>query len=81
MKVIKITASWCVSCIIMNQLFNKVAPECGFDVISYDYDFDSDKIEKYNVGKILPVFIFLDDNGNEIKRLVGEFDKSKFYEV
>ncbi len=69
MKVIKITALWCSSCLIMNNRWNEVLKERNIETINLDYDFDD--IEKYNVGDILPVFIFLKDD-KEIKRLVGE---------
>ncbi len=69
MKVIKITALWCSSCLIMNNRWNEILKERNVETVSLDYDFDD--IEKYNVGDILPVFIFLKDD-KEIKRLVGE---------
>ena len=69
MKVIKITALWCSSCLIMNNRWNEILKERNIETVSLDYDFDD--IEKYNVGDILPVFIFLKDD-KEIKRLVGE---------
>lgn len=69
MKVIKITALWCSSCLIMNNRWNELLKEKNIETVSLDYDFDD--IEKYNVGDILPVFIFLKDD-KEIKRLVGE---------
>ncbi|MDD5980503.1 MAG: thioredoxin family protein [bacterium] len=69
MKVIKITALWCSSCLIMNNRWNEILKERNIETINLDYDFDD--IEKYNVGDILPVFIFLKDD-KEIKRLVGE---------
>ena len=68
MKVIKITALWCSSCLIMNNRWNEILKERNIETVSLDYDFDD--IEKYNVGDILPVFIFLKDD-KEIKRLVG----------
>ena len=51
MKIVKITALWCNSCLVMNRI--------------------------YNVGDILPVFIFMKD-GKEVKRLVGEHKKEEF---
>lgn len=71
MKIVKITSTWCPSCIIMNNVFNKLVknhPE--LEVITYDYDFD-EEVSKYNVGEILPVLIFIKD-GKEVGRLVGE---------
>ena len=46
------------------------------EIESYDYDMDPDMIEKWNVGEIIPVLIFLDEDGNEISRLIGEKKKS-----
>ena len=39
-----------------------------------------DDIEEYNVGKILPVFIFV-KNGKEISRLCGEHKKEEFTKI
>jgi len=69
MKIIKISAIWCSSCIIMKSRFNEVIKDKNIEVISLDYDIDD--IDGYNVGEILPVFIKIKDN-KEIDRLVGE---------
>lgn len=80
MKIIKITAMWCPSCLIMNDLINDLVNESSFDLVSYDYDLDQDIVEKYNVGTILPVLIKVDDTGNEIKRIIGEHSKKEITE-
>ncbi len=72
MKVIKITAIWCTSCIIMNKVWKEIQEKYNFDTISYDLDMDEDEVEKYEVGDKLPVFIFQDDNNNELFRIIGE---------
>ena len=74
MKVVKITASWCMSCIIMNQTLKEVEEKhkLNYESLKLDYDLDKEEIEKYNIGKILPVYIKLDENNNEIGRLIGE---------
>ena len=72
MKVIKITAIWCTSCIIMNKVWKEIQEKYNFDTISYDLDMDEDEVEKYDVGDKLPVFIFQDDNNNELFRIIGE---------
>lgn len=69
MKIIKITSMGCTSCIIMNNVINKIKD--NYDVLVEEYDYDFDDIERFNVGKILPVIIFYKD-GKEIKRLEGE---------
>ena len=72
MKVIKITAIWCTSCIIMNKVWKEIQEKYNFDTISYDLDMDEDEVEKYDVGDKLPVFIFQDENNNELFRIIGE---------
>ena len=71
MKVIKINAIWCSACLVMNNNWNKVLKEKDIETITLDYDVDEEKVEKYNVGDILPVFIFYKDD-KEIYRFSGE---------
>lgn len=74
--IIRISAMWCSSCIIMKSRFNDVIKNYDIKVIDYDYDFDSEKIKEYNIGDILPVMIKLENN-KEVKRLVGEHTKEE----
>lgn len=74
MEIIRISAMWCSSCILMKSRFNDVIKDYDIEVIDYDYDLDSEKIEKYKIGKILPVYI----KGDE--RLVGEHSKEELRE-
>ena len=71
MKVIKINAIWCSACLVMNNNWNKVLKEKDIETISLDYDVDEEEVEKYDVGEILPVFIFYKDD-KEIFRFSGE---------
>jgi len=71
MEVIRISAVWCSSCLVMKSRFNEVASELNIKVIDYDYDIDTDMVDKYNVTDILPVYIKGD------KRLVGEHTKEE----
>lgn len=80
MKIIKISALWCPSCLIMNDLIEDVLSEKDVELIKYDYDLDDEIVKKYNVGNILPVLIMVDDNNNEIKRIVGEHNKKEIIE-
>ena len=83
MKLIKITAPWCMSCIIMNEKLSKI-DLTNYTVISYDADNDIKEYTKYQVGNKLPIFIILDDDNNEVKRLIGEHSNDeliKFIEV
>ena len=71
MKVIRISAVWCSSCLVMKSRVNEVAGELNIKITDYDYDIDSDMIDKYDVSDILPVIIKGD------KRLVGEHTKEE----
>ena len=46
----------------------------------YDFDEEKEMVGKYNVDEKLPVFIFLDNNGNEIQRMHGEVSKKELVE-
>lgn len=80
MKLVRISSTWCVSCIIMNKLWNKLKEQYpNFEYIEYDYDIDD--ISEYNVGNILPVIIVYKDN-SEVKRIIGEkSEKDLFKEI
>ena len=73
MKIIKIGAIWCPGCLVMKKIWKNILNDYNdLEVIELDYDFDRDEVNKYNPGKILPIVIFLDKNGNELERLIGE---------
>lgn len=81
MRIIKIGAVWCPGCLVMKKIWNNILKENDLNILELDYDMDNDEVCKYNVGKILPVVIFLDNNGNELERLVGEQKENKLLEV
>jgi len=73
MKIIKIGASWCSGCIIMKKRFEEIEKQRTFESEYYDFDIYEDMlVEKYNIGDKLPIFIFVNDKDEEIKRLIGE---------
>lgn len=71
MNVVKINAVWCSGCLIMNKRWNNILKNHDIETINLDFDMDEEAVQQYNVGDILPVFIFF-KNGIEVKRLVGE---------
>lgn len=79
MKILDFGAMWCPGCLIMRPRLDeikKVYPQV--EIVEYDYDENEDLIDKWQIGHILPVFIFLDKNDNELKRLVGEISVKEF---
>lgn len=76
MKVLKFGAVWCSGCLVMRPRWQEIENEMPNLLTEY-YDFDKDKemVNKYGIDNRLPVFIFLDNNGNELIRLMGEVDK------
>ena len=81
MKVVKISAVWCGSCIKMKNIWREIEKEYNFEVINYDYDFDEEEVSKYNVGNILPVSIILNDENVELERIIGEKKKEEIISI
>ncbi|MCF7795863.1 thioredoxin family protein [Patescibacteria group bacterium] len=78
MKVIKIGAIWCSGCMIMKPLWEEIEKENPWlETEYYDYDENEEMMKKYEINDRLPVFIFLDKDGNEILRLMGEKSKEE----
>ena len=78
MKVLKFGAVWCSGCLVMKPRWKEIETENPWLKTEY-YDFDQDKemVNKYNITNILPTFVFLDKEDNEILRLNGEIDKNE----
>ncbi len=83
MKILKIGAVWCNACLVMKPRWQEVESELAWLKTEY-YDFDENekKITKYKIaeGK-LPVFIFLDKQGEEFLRLTGEISKNELIKI
>ncbi len=75
MKLIRISAIWCGSCIIMKPKVDEIVKKYNLESVEYDYDFD-DEVNNYNVGDKLPVFILQKDN-EEKARIIGEKTKEE----
>lgn len=82
MKVLKFGAVWCPGCLVMKPRWKEIETENSWLETEY-HDFDQDKevVEKYQITEVLPVFVFLDKDGNEFLRLDGEIDKAKLIEI
>ena len=73
MKIIKIGAIWCPGCLVMNKIWKNISEDYpNLNITKLDLDMDKEESDKYNPGNILPVTIFLDENNNELERLIGE---------
>ena len=80
MKVVKINAVWCSGCLIMNKVWNNILKIKEIETINLDYDMDEEEVKKYNVGDILPVFIFY-KNDEEVVRVVGEKSEEQLLKI
>lgn len=80
MRVVKINALWCSACLVMNKVWKKIEDKYNFEVLQLDYDMDEEEVEKYNVGEVLPVFIFFDGD-KEVLRVTGEKKEKEFLEL
>ena len=78
MKLVRISSTWCTSCILTKKDWDEIKENYEYEEL--DYDMDEEKVKKYNVGNILPVIIVLKDN-KEVSRIVGEKKKQQILEV
>ena len=78
MKILKFGAVWCPGCIVMKPIWEEIEREIPEIKTEYfDYDESPETIEKYNIGGEIPVFIFLDKEGKEFNRIVGQRSKEE----
>lgn len=78
MKILKFNAVWCSGCLVMKKTMKEIEELYpNIKIESYDYDMDQEQVEKWNIGEIIPVLVFTDENYNEISRLVGEKTKKE----
>ena len=80
MKVVKINAVWCSGCLVMNKIWKNILKFKDIKTINLDYDMDEDEVKKYNVGDVLPVFIFYKDD-EEVIRVVGEKSEEQLLKI
>ena len=77
MKIIKIGAVWCSSCLIMKSRFNDLIKNMNIEIEELDYDDASEIMDKYGISTdILPIYI-REDNSNYI---IGEKTKKEILE-
>lgn len=74
MKILKFGAVWCAPC----RNLAKQLEDVDLPIESYDVDSDEAEplISKYGIRNV-PVIVFTDDAGNELKKLVGAISKQK----
>lgn len=77
MKIIKIGAVWCSSCLIMKSRFNDLMKNKDIEIIEYDYDNAKEIMNKYGINTdILPIYIRIDNS----KYIIGEKNKREILE-
>jgi len=82
MKVLKFGAVWCPGCLVMKPMWQEIEKENLWLKNQYfDYDQDKEEVKRWNIDKILPVFIFVDKDNKEILRLSGERSKRELVEL
>lgn len=82
MKVLKFGAVWCPGCLVMKPRWRELETENPWlETRYFEYDDAPEMVEKWQVGKNLPVFIFLDKADNELARLIGEPSKAEILKI
>lgn len=78
MKLIKLSATWCGPCKMLSNTLEDVDLS-GYEFIEIDVDHHRDTAMKYNIRGV-PVLVIEDDNGNELRRTVGNKNKTQLQE-
>ncbi len=77
MKIVKIGAMWCPSCIVTNKFWPDIVEKySNVEFQELDIDLDEEETNQYPSLDILPVII-VEKQGKEVKRLVGEHSKEE----
>lgn len=79
MKIVRVTAIWCMSCLLMRNRYDKIFKAYHIDQV-IDLDFDEDDVTTYEIGQILPVVIVYKDD-KEIMRIQGEKSKKELKKI
>jgi len=83
MNVLKIGAVWCPGCLVMKPRWEEIEKENSWLKTEYfEFDDHPEIIEKYNLSKdVIPVFIFISKEGDEILRISGERAKDELVKI
>lgn len=81
MKILRISAIWCPSCIIMRPIYDEIVKEYNLESEELDFDFDEERVESLEVGNTLPVAIIYDNENKELKRICGEKNSNQIREI
>ena len=83
MKILKIGAVWCSGCLVMRPRWQKIEKQIqDLNTEYFDFDERKDIVEQYKIeNSKLPVFIFLDKDGNELERKTGEVEEAVLIEI
>lgn len=89
MNILKFSAQWCMPCKMMKPIFEEVSKNEKYkniDFIEIDIE-DENLIEKFNITpndlctkysiRNIPTLIIVDDDLNEVGKMVGGTDKNK----
>ncbi len=82
MTIIKINAVWCPGCLIMRPVWKQIQNlKPSIKIKDYDYDLDATELKKWNIGNKLPVAIVLNDEEQEVTRIIGEKSKNEILSI
>lgn len=72
-KILYFTAAWCGPCRMMGPIMNELMSTINIEKV--DVDSKDERVMKYTI-KAVPTFILVDENGSELKRIVGGQSKT-----
>ena len=82
-EIVKVWAEWCGPCKTLAPIFERVSKMDEFKDITFrevNAEDDDDFAEKYSVRN-LPTILFLDENGDVVKRSVGSMRENELIDL
>jgi thioredoxin 1 len=75
MKIYKFQATWCNPCKMLSKTLENVGLN-GHELVEVDIDENAELTKQYNIRGV-PALVMVDDEGKEVRRLVGAQNETK----
>ena len=73
-KILYYTASWCSPCRMLGPIMESLSGQINYEKV--DVDTNTELPAKYGIRNV-PTLVLIDENGTELKRLVGVKSKEE----
>lgn len=79
-RILKFYADWCSPCKELSEVLTKISLKIKIENIDIDTPNKQNLVEKYNI-RSLPTLIFINENNEELERIVGTATINKIQSI